>query len=275
MGFVIPRVTDYVYPPSLYYRANSTLQTAETSQSASYAADKSWATILAGYTDGTVVKTTTKSVAIKDPIQYAVGRLEATVQLGAATLYDHNGDAVTPPVAGFPVSAILIGGQRNVDFQFVPKSAADPCVIYDNVLTSINATSGAASAAMHTLALETASGTKVNVAIELTNNTGQDFRGHNGDIIKKDAKFYLTAELDPTNGSTLTGNTPAVNSRVFLQDYVTKADFTIKAGSAGVTNNTGLGNAYGVIPDLTSPTMELGMSVDLTWQAGITFTLDM
>jgi hypothetical protein len=275
MGFVIPRVTDYVYPPSLYYRANSTLQTAETSQSASYAADKSWATILAGYTDGTVVKTTTKSVAIKDPIQYAVGRLEATVQLGAATLYDHNGDAVTPPVAGFPVSAILIGGQRNVDFQFVPKSAADPCVIYDNVLTSINATSGAASAAMHTLALETASGTKVNVAIELTNNTGQDFRGHNGDIIKKDAKFYLTAELDPTNGSTLTGNTPAVNSRVFLQDYVTKADFTIKAGSAGVTNNTGLGNAYGVIPDLTSPTMELGMSVDLTWQEGITFTLDM
>jgi hypothetical protein len=89
----------------------------------------------------------------------------------------------------------------------------------------------------------------------------------------KVATFNSTT--DATNGSTLTGNTPAVNSRVFLQDYVTKANFTIKAGSAGVTNNTGLGNAYGVIPDLTSPTMELGMSVDLTWQAGITFTLDM
>ena len=150
-------------------------------------------------------------------------------------------------------------------------------VVYDNAITGIFANSAAPSNKMHTLALETTSGRKVNVALELENNTGHDFYGYGGDIIKAGAKFYLAAELDPTltDPAKISGNNATIDSRVFVQDYVTKAVFTIKAGVSGSTNTVGLGNAYSVIPDLASTTMELGMSVNLSWQSGITFNVGM
>ena len=49
--------------------------------------------------------------------------------------------------------------------------------------------------------------------------------------------------------------------RVFVQDFTTKADFTI---------NT-LKNAYVTLPDLRASLLQLGLSVDLTWQTGMTF----
>lgn len=59
-----------------------------------------------------------------------------------------------------------------------------------------------------------------------------------------------------------------------MQDYVTTANFTIKVND-GTSHDQGLGAAYNVIPDLRTPALSIGLSVDLTWQAGLTFNVDM
>ena len=120
---------------------------------------------------------------------------------------------------------------------------------------------------------------KVNVAVELV-NTAEDFYGKDG-LIAKGQKFYLIAILDPSQGTAVQWpsydgtNTnfnlkesykdryPVQNNinRVFVQDFTTKADFTI---------NT-LKNAYVTLPDLRASLLQLGLSVDLKWQSGMTF----
>lgn len=136
----------------------------------------------------------------------------------------------------------------------------------------MNAKNGTAEGSNYTLALETAANTAgvntdVHIAIELTNNTGADFYGKGGQLIPKDGKFYLTATLTAEN-ATETGK------KVFKQDYYTKADLTIQAGTIG-TNTVGLGAATNTIPDLRTPTLELGMSVDLHWLPGHTFSINL
>ena len=49
-----------------------------------------------------------------------------------------------------------------------------------------------------------------------------------------------------------------------MQDYTTVANLTIKS----------LKNAYSTVPDLRSIQLNLGLSVDLTWQSGLTFNVD-
>jgi hypothetical protein len=96
----------------------------------------------------------------------------------------------------------------------------------------------------------------INIAIELQNNSGKDFYGIDG-LVPNGGKFYLVANLDMTN-KTLEG---VSKPHVFMQDYTTTANLTIKS----------LKNAYVTIPDLRSTRLQLGLSVDLAWQAGLTF----
>ena len=66
-----------------------------------------------------------------------------------------------------------------------------------------------------------------------------------------------------------------------MQDYVTTANFTIKLGTSSTVfdqdapNEEGLGDAYNVIPDLRTPQMELGMSVDLKWEVGHEYDIEL
>ena len=96
----------------------------------------------------------------------------------------------------------------------------------------------------------------VQIAIELENNTGAAFYGIDGKI-PDGGRFYLIASLDPAAGA---GGQPAV----FLKDHVTTANLTIQS----------LQNAYVTIPDLRVVEMQLGLSVELTWQAGLVFDID-
>ncbi|MBR4648632.1 MAG: hypothetical protein IKO67_00580 [Bacteroidaceae bacterium] len=281
------KFTDYVYPASLYYVANSGVVTATTSQQANYDGSKDWAGtdgILAGYTAGKSVQSSSKSVAIVDQIQYAVGRLDTKVTAAAATLYDRKGDAVAgTDGTRFPITGILIGGQKPVDYMFTNPSGTAEFTIYDNIHKANNGTfpyaTTTGSAYNYTLALETAASTPIYVAVEFLNNSGQDFVGFDG-VVPEGGKFYLVAQLDPTS-TTEAANADATGKKVFKQDFKTIANFTIAAGKAntdptwvdGTTENTGgLGAAYNTIPDLRTPKLELGLSVNLNWQAGITFT---
>jgi hypothetical protein len=283
-GTITAKYADYVYPASLYYYCNSGIKTSNSSQQSAYNGTDDWSTISGKYTAGTSVGTGTRSVAILDPIQYGVGRLDATVKLeNATTLYDKNGDAYAVPASGFTVTGILIGGQKQVGYDFTPITTSADYTIFDNITksqsgTTLTAKDNTGSAVNYTLALETAADQPVNVAVELLNN-GDDFEGADG-VVPAGCKFYLVAQLTP-NASTQYNATTM--NQVFRQDYKTIAAFTIKAGYPKTDttyfpnggNTVGLAKAYNTIPDLRTPQLELGLSVDMTWQSGLQFSVDL
>lgn len=223
------------------------------------------------------VESSTKTVGLKDPVQYSVAVLKSTVKCDAAKLEDNAKQAgkleadqqITVPTNGFKVTGILIGGQpASVDWKYEPKATGESFAntIYDNVMNGAPMyakNEASASNANYTLVFDNKKSdtqSPVYVTIELENNSGMDFYGQDG-IIPKDAKFYLVGKLNPnTNGLT---NPNSVN-RVFVQDYVTTANFNIKT----------LKDAYNCIPDLRTSGINVGLAVDLSWKSGITFDVD-
>lgn len=272
-GQMTQKPSDLVYPANLQYYANTTLKTSNTDQSNAYDATNTWSTILDTYADGTAVGPTTRSVALKDQIQYAVGRLDVTVKAAGTSLNDREGNAVAVNAQSFPISAVLVGGQKQVGFDFNPITTATEYTIYDNAVPAAWGTTGVstvASAVNHTLVLANAANTLVNIAVEFTNNSGKEFVGKDG-IIGKGAKFYLLATLDPSQASD--AEKSKTGSQVFKQDFTTNAKLTINANTDS-GHDKGLANAYNVLPDLRTPKLSLGMSVNLEWQSGMTFDQD-
>ena len=222
------------------------------------------------------VVNSTKTVGLKDPVQYSVAVLKSTVKCDAAKLDDNAKQAgkleadqqITVPTDGFPVTGILIGGQpESVDWKYEPTTETFANTIYDQNMNGTNGTITAgttASTPNYTLVFDNKSTDKktVFVTIELKNNSGMDFYGQDG-IILNGAKFYLVGKLDPT---ATTGTTnPNTVDHVFVQDHITTANFTIKD----------LKKAYNCIPDLRTSGINVGLAVDLTWQEGITFDVDL
>jgi len=271
------------YPANLWYFVNSALSTANSSKKDEYnGGNSTWSDILGKYTDGTSVEAATRSVAINKPIQYGVGRLDTKVnKLTETKYYDRQGVEVNI-ANGFTFTGVLIGGQKAVDWKFEPITTGTPTdyTIYDktiNTSTNGSVTLAAATDAgtNYTLALETAKDVPVYVALEFQND-GDDFYGVDG-VVKKGCKFYMIAQLDPTAASGV-NNKDNTEGRVFMQDHKTIATFTIAAGDDDTDGDgwaetpAGFANAYVTIPDLRTPMLELGFSVDLKWQEGITFT---
>ena len=253
----------FVYPAQLWYYANSSIATSNESQKTAYASlSNSWATILGLHDDAAAVNTRTRAVAIVNPIQYAVARLDVRIKVASTSLADNSdlaeGDAtpVTVNASGFPVTAVLVGGQKDVDFAFQPAGGTE-YTIYDKLMTKTMNAYTSLSDTNRVLVLETATATDVRIAIEMENNTGVDFYGVNNQLIPAGGKFYVCATLDNT-AATTTG------TKVFKQDYTTTANLNLKTLRA----------AYNTIPDLRTPQLELGFSVDLDWQAGTTYDID-
>lgn len=226
------------------------------------------------FTEGAIANNT-KTVALKEPAQYGVAVLESTVKCKTTTLEDnaHNVDANMEDQkinigSGFPVTAIMVGGQpKTVDWKFEPATGeAFDHTIYDKEMNGTITAGTTASTPNYTLVFDNNNATSksVFVTIELTNNTGQAFYGQQG-IIPKDAKFYLVGTLDPEATETITGGKPAGVDRVFVKDFKTTANFTIKD----------LKSAYNCIPDLRSSGINIGLAVDLKWEQGITFDVEL
>ena len=183
---------------------------------------------------------------------------------------------ISVPSEGFKVTGVLVGGQPNkVDWQFLDNSSARDAVIYDKDLSGIVAKNDEESSPNYTLVFDSwksdPSQADILMAIELENNSNSDFYGVDG-VILKGQKFYLVAKLAVSSNNTPTIDWPGdayrypkkSTTRVFMQDYTTTAKLNIKS----------LKNAYSTIPDLRSVELQLGLSVDLTWQSGLTFNVD-
>ncbi|MBQ8152245.1 MAG: hypothetical protein IJ069_01010 [Prevotella sp.] len=285
----IATLDNYVYPANLQYFVNSDVKTANSVKSPGYG-DKTWTTILGEYTDGTAVSSETRSVAINDPVQYGVGRLDATVKGLKGTsdennkYYDYTGTEVDV-TNGFELTGILIGGQKTVGWNYAVKEGeTGTYTIYDKTMaepSSVTVKRGTGTATNYTLVLqtgETAAEKTVNIALEFVNNC-PDFVGANGEIIPNGATFYLVGALS-TSAATNKAETAVADAkdRIFTQDFKTIANFTIKTGSPTTGdddhNDDGLGTATKGLPDLRNTQMELGLSVDLQWKPGLNFDVE-
>ena len=243
----------FVYPASLYYMANTDIKTADTRLSDQYSKD--WNTCLGLYNGGgTSVTATTQSVALVQPVKYAVGRFDVAAKFSASSINDNVGQSIAVITAGDSITldGILVGGQKNVGWDFVTPINNTEYTIYDASVTSTKlGTADIADSIMaQSLALPTTAATPVNFALELTNNTGNAFTGIDG-IVPAGAKFYLVGQLVPQEDK--------AGNQAFAQAYNTKANVTI----------TSLAHAYNCIPDLKNPELELGLSVNLEWTEGL------
>ena len=269
-------VYNLCYPASLAYFVNTPLK-ATTEKNVSWPTSASdWKS--EGWNGWTgAVAASTQTVALQNNIQYGVANLNTTVKCATSTLED-NASVVVPgkysanqhivvPSDGFPVTGLLVGGQPDfASWDMTPFDNNFTMTVYDNSLTDIVAKYGSVSNKNYTLLLDNTVAENhktVNIALELKNNSGSDFYGVDGKIANG-AKFYLVAQLNPASGSQPTVPSGTSLTDVFVQDYVTTANLTI----------TSLKNAYVTIPDLRASELVLGLSVDLTWQAGLTFNVD-
>ena len=303
-------VDKLTYPAALAYFVNTPARatTAEISATEANAWpttvtawDEAWASSgkYNGWTE--TVNSNSRTVALQYNINYGVACLETTFQCksGLTELEDNadafgsstgtNNNRITIPSNGFKVTGIIIGGQtQSVNWDFLNPTTDRAYAVYDRYMAGkdgmtdfIYAKAGTQSGANYTLVFDnyvnpqttSTSQEAVNIAIELENNSKAEFYGVDGKIAKGQ-KFYLIGKLDPNdNTGTISStsiswteedksNIPAREvNRVFIQDYTTKAIFTINS----------LKNAYVTIPDLRASKLQLGLSVDLTWQNGLTF----
>ena len=212
-----------------------------------------------------------------------------------------NNNKIDVTTSKFALTGVLIGGQNTtVGWDYLVKSGESgfDAMVYDNVLNEENGV----SAGVIPGATSTTGGDKskpnytlvwdnwdesckdnnqhvIYLALEFINN-GDDFWGENN-LIRKGGKFYITGALDPntntsdrssgiswptkyalppyddTDGSTIK------QRRVFIQDYVTEANFVIGKYS--------LQKALIAVPDLRSAQMSVGLSVDMKWSEGLKF----
>ena len=227
-----------------------------------------------------VVKGNTTLVVLKEPVQYGVACLESKIKCATASLKDNANkilgsntadNTLTVPTDGIRVTGILVGGQpQGVEWNFEPASDAKfDHTIYDRDMNTGIAAKTSDSAPNYTLVLDNKNSTstnaeqsKVYVTVELENNMG-DFYGAKG-LIPAGSRFYLVGELDP-KATTATKPSGETIDRVFVKDHTTVANFSI----------TSLKNAYNHIPDMRTSKINVGLAVDLTWQEGITFDVNL
>ena len=264
----------FVYPAELYYYSYGNIKTSTSSHADAYTS-KVWdekntegetiGGVLSDYeNDEATVSPTTRSVAIKEPLNYAVGCLVAKIMANATLdessnkwyLEDNTDD--TPQHVNlinssgdpsFPLTAILVGGQYQQLYNFVPVSdptsstATKPTeyIIYDReVVSGITLTQPTTDAEIealtptYTIVFQSRDDKPVDIVLEFTNNSDVDFKGLGG-IVYKGTKFYLIGQAWPQS------TRPEDEwHRVFTKDYKTFLNLNISS----------LKNAYNVIPDL-------------------------
>lgn len=243
-------INRYTYPAELWYFVDSPIHTSINEVSKESYAGKTWNEILNLYTAGDHVMPSTKSVAVSNPLQYGVGRLQMTLTEIASSLQDAKGQNVVGSNEHQVLTGIIIGGQHTVGFDFKPRDPQSDVYarfIYD---TEVGTADTDGKWTVNTLVLQSYDGEKVPVVLEFKNNTESSFAGKDG-IIYPGTKFYLIAQLDPAGK----GGEGKYAGRVFTQDYTTKVSMKV----------TSLANAYSCMPDLLAPRLEIGVEVTTDW----------
>ena len=193
---------DISYPASLQYFCNTPAKA--TNKNIQTTGTGAWPVTTATWDDDDYwsdwtnsVTSSSRSIALRNNIHYGVARLAATVKCANSTTLEDNSQAgggaandinVTIPTDGFTVTGFLIGGQpQQVGWNFLPVSGTNRSrVVYDKSLngTTLAAKKNEADGVNYTLLLDNYNPSgeqeKVNIAVELVNNSTQDFYGTDG-----------------------------------------------------------------------------------------------
>lgn len=303
------------YPAELIYFDNSPLRATDSYKQVDnfpktvvkWDADLGTADGFSSDWSGTRVEPSTRAVAMQNNVNYGVALLETKIMMatGIASNMIDNMKALYPSASDnqtdidgtkFEVTGILIGGQParvgwdmtnpglpNVTSNTNGKEVFDN-VIYDQVIPFSTAIPvGQLSNPIYTLVLDNYTTTSsesqksVRFALELVNKSGKDFYGKEG-LIPAGHTFYLCGELNPNASTGVTNYTKATRptsyritkedkQRVFMQDYKTVVEVTI--------SDDALQKAYSSIPDLRATEILFGLSVDLKWETGVKFEVEM
>lgn len=228
------------------------------------------------------VKSSTKTVALRNALQYGVANMKLSIRASEETLKDnlHALDAtrddqeVTVPGGGFTVTGVLVGGQPDqVEWNYEAKAETGfNQTIYD---TKMNTTTedgefkakysdGTPSEYNYTLVFDNKNNKQakqddVYVTVELI-NTAADFYGVDG-LVPKNGKFYLVGKLS-VDDATADSKKEGID-HIFVKDHTTTVNLAFKD----------LKHAYNCIPDLRTSKISLGLAVSLEWQAGLQFDI--
>lgn len=288
--FDIKSVNDYCYPMNLQYQvlsdivASDSIVTMPTSGSSDTSLSEQWQHLIDSLYSGgsSVVQHSTRSVAMKQQVNYAVGKLALKTRIASSDdMYDANGKFVNV-TNGFTLKGYIIGGQREVDYNFQPVEGSKEFAIYDSGLNG-----GPQEVRRHTftkenfvLGLGTAADRDIQIALELVNNC-DDFQGADG-VIASGATFYLVANLAPKEGQNYTSGSI---DQVFCRDKATTVALTIEGGYPDTDGDgkpdpgvdaygrpnplKGLATATYGLPNLETPEPVFGLSVNLCWEEGL------
>jgi hypothetical protein len=280
-AFVYESFPDYAYPAERYFYANSRIVTSNASQSTHYEND--WSTVVSQYTDGDVVASTTRSVAIKNPLSYGVAGMEIRIKAKTPMLDVHNGSPVTLTSTMFPLTAVIVGSQVKQNCFFEPDEPVNQkekeYLIYDTKTEVVKPSKETPeyvylgetgpetlSLPVYTLGLQTKDDVSLKVVLEFENNRNTAFTSENG-VIHPGTKFYMLASVVPPGEHGLIPNTTTeygdVGKRVMTRGHMTVVNLTI--GS--------LKTAYNALPDLSSDKLRLFDVVTAgvhKWQPGQT-----
>ena len=256
--FEYEQFSNYVYPAERFFYANSRIYTSSASHKSDYTQDNTWNKVLETYenkgTDnkGVFVASTTRSVAIKNPLRYGAAGMEIHIKANTSSEIDYLRDAnpeytqqmVTLGNETFPLTAIIVGSQveQNYCFEPVNQNDANEKVIYDTSLDNI--TLGATNATtysdpVYTIGLQTKDYLSMKVVLEFENNSNKDFISDNG-VIYRGTKFYMLANVIPPGEL-------GIQKRVMTRGHMTVVNLKISS----------LKSAYNALPDLSSDKLRL------------------
>jgi hypothetical protein len=186
-----------------------------------------------------VVTSSTRSVAVEQALDYAVGCLDVSIKAVSNQLEDNDGKIITLTDDMFTLTGIMLGGQYEQTYLFEPtvNTSAREMIIYDHEIPAgITLTTSWSETPVYTLAFQSRDGKPVDIVLEFKNN-GAEFTGLGG-VVHHDTKFYLVGQIWPENDDP--SKTDDFYKRVFTKDYKSVVKLTIQS----------LKNAYNVIPEL-------------------------
>ena len=258
----INSVSRFVYPPSLYYFVESGIWTSNSARTFNdYRNRTTWKgnddnAVQTLFSDGGTIMTNTKTVAIADPLQYAVAHLTMEVKAGAAFLPYEKGNEDKIDITKLTLKGVIIGGQRSVGYDFKPisNSLYDVNFVYDSQVSGALNTAGDT---YHTLVLQSYDGEDLNIILEFeySAEATTGFKCLNG-YVYPGTRFYLVGEKKmedvlPADAD----NIQDYEKRFFTQDHTTSILLTVKS----------LEKAYNVLPSLLSSSLEIGVMITPQW----------
>lgn len=228
-------VDDYYYPAELLYFGNSPIRVSDDEHAVleypqnttawdsetQATTDDPWYGWKWGETDG-VVTSSTRSVAMRNDINYGTALLDITVGYflpedgklkdnnAAIQLRDYQttepDHTIVPTETSFKLVGILVGGQSpRIGWNMLPalKTEERQGYIFDDEIAFNTIPTSGTSDHNYTMVFDNYNATladdaqeDVYIALEFTNNSGMDFFGRDN-LITNGSNFYLIGKLDP------------------------------------------------------------------------------